>query len=220
MMTSTRRYAFSTYGMKDMPSKFELWETFGEDGSSESIELCEEGKFVNLNPQFKAPVLLKVFETEDVDEASQMRNDYMGWGKYYPMTDDLTERDTMEVFQTPPTYEDWIGQVAADDMDFSEIRSFLRDQNLISENQIVVGIQIGVDSVSPTEPLIFALVVEANNEDEVRALIEDSSHPIPVRKIWVNISTVEFISFFLRLRINMSPRNLNILGRTVDVLWN
>lgn len=199
-----------------MPSKFELWETFGDDGSSESIELCEEGKFVNLNPQFKAPVLLKVFETEDADEASQMRNDYMGWIKYYPMTDDHTERDTTEVFQTPPTYEDWIGQVAADDMDFSDIRSFLKNRSLISENQIVVGIQIGADSVSPIEPLIFVLVVEANSEDEARALIEDSRQPIPVRKIWVNVSTVE--SFFLRLRVHISPRNLNILGRTVDVL--
>ncbi|ADC45365.1 MULTISPECIES: hypothetical protein [Cupriavidus] len=71
-----------------MMQKFELWEFFNEKGNSYSVELCEEGKFVNLDPpEWKKPRLLKVFEARDIDEATQMRNDYMGWGKHYPTKD-------------------------------------------------------------------------------------------------------------------------------------
>lgn len=68
--------------------KFELWEFFNEEGNSYSVELCEAGKSVNLDPpEWKKPRLLKVFEARDIDEATQMRNDFIGWGKHHPTKD-------------------------------------------------------------------------------------------------------------------------------------
>ena len=66
-----------------MLKKFEFWEVFDEDGETFSLCLCEEGKFTNLFPKNKTPVLLTIFEARDADEATKMRDDYMQRGRSY-----------------------------------------------------------------------------------------------------------------------------------------
>ena len=70
------------------PKTYNLWEAITPSGASE-ISLLEPWQFEEQAHLFSGrPELLATFEAETYEEAAQMRNDFLGWGKYIPMDDE------------------------------------------------------------------------------------------------------------------------------------
>lgn len=69
---------------------YELWEARDELGAEYS--LLEAGTFHEHAADFQGtPHLLTTFEADSYIEAAQKRNDFLGWGKYHPMREDIEE---------------------------------------------------------------------------------------------------------------------------------
>lgn len=66
---------------------YELWKAIDAVGAAE-FSLLEAGQFSAHASMFEGePILLITFEADSYEEAAQMRNDFLGWGKYHPMED-------------------------------------------------------------------------------------------------------------------------------------
>ena len=104
---------------------------------------------------------------------------------------------------------DWEGTAAADDA-HKNLSDYLRDKNLIRENEFLVAVSL-FNSDGFTS--IHAFVFEGKEFEEVQEGLSAVTDPIPVRKVEVKLKTPELLEFFQRLHVVLTGHGLQLEGR-------
>lgn len=122
----------------------------------------------------------------------------------------------MSTFTASVQYNDNLGTAAADRADQDDLDDYLKDKGLINEDEFVLSTSLWVGEnhggklghVSVTAYLFKA--VGYQNVDEALRSIDG---PIPVRTVSLEVTLEEFVAFFKRFEVFLSPKGLDVTGR-------
>ncbi|NSX04797.1 hypothetical protein [Cupriavidus gilardii] len=120
----------------------------------------------------------------------------------------------MAYFSAGVQYDDWRGQVAADDADLAGIRDYVRESGLIKDGDTVVGVTFyagGENFIS-----ISALVVRGHRADEFEEALQHPERKLPLESVDLDLSISEFFKHFKRFNIALAPNGLELIGREYD----
>ncbi len=118
-------------------------------------------------------------------------------------------------FNAAAQYDDWRGECATDNADGKGIRDFMLEKGLIAKEETVVGLQFYAGTTKFVS--INALVIDATDFDSAAQALATTPDPLPVRRIHVELSILEFVDMFKRFSIALSPRGLDLVGRELNV---
>lgn len=122
----------------------------------------------------------------------------------------------MSTFAASVQYNDKLGTAAADRADRDDLDDYLKNKGLINDDEFVLSTSLWVGEnhggklghVSVTAYL-FKAVGYANVSEALRAI----SGPIPVRTVSLDVTLEEFVAFFKRFEVFLSPEGLDVTGR-------
>lgn len=121
-----------------------------------------------------------------------------------------------EIFKASVQYNDWTGTSAADDADSQSWGDYLKDQELMTDEEIVVGIRAWFGENHPNNSIRNARVsfylVPLNN------WADHSSGPkVSVREVQMDISPTEFIKRFKRLEVALAWKSSELSGKELVI---
>ena len=125
----------------------------------------------------------------------------------------MTKLSLLPEVNTCAKYDDWKGNVAADDIDDCNRRlhHYLRTKKVIGEDDFIVSVSCSYTDVHGcTENLTVSVTVRTvklGNHENVKQAI-DSDVEVPVQDIHVDIPLEEFFTCFKRFNITFSPKGL------------
>ena len=108
-------------------------------------------------------------------------------------------------FKAGVTYDDWTGTAAADNADQQDLRSLLRSEGLLANDELIVGIKawIGQNHSGKAQPAsIEVLVVPATTMGEYQARLRQD--PVKVKRISKDMPVEKFVGLFKRFAIVLS----------------
>ena len=123
----------------------------------------------------------------------------------------------MERFTASVQYGDWKGTAAADNADQNDLTDFLRSKNLMQSNEFLVGVRafIGENHGGKVkDPHIEVLI--ATNYDTVKTYIDATPDPVPLKRVKLQLTLVEFFGLFKRFEIAIARSGLDLPGREYE----
>lgn len=123
-----------------------------------------------------------------------------------------------EKFRANVQYDDWLGSSAADDADEGTLWQFLKDRQLLGQDETVYGMQISCWGPSDQNIKLTVRFLARNSSDE--ATFQD---PITLRVIPTELSPTEFFLLFKRFSVTLSrsygTSRMGILeGRSINAV--
>lgn len=122
----------------------------------------------------------------------------------------------MNRFRASVQYQDYVGTAAADHADNGDLIDFLKKNGLMNNDEFIIAASLFVGTSHGTEPgatFVKAYLFDKGDYDTVKAALDASADPIPVRVVDVAVPLEEFLSFFKRLSVVLTPKGLDIEGR-------
>jgi hypothetical protein len=119
----------------------------------------------------------------------------------------------LEFFKASTQYGDWEGTAKADDQPKS-LHTYLEEKGLIGKDEFLLAATIYIGEHSFDSPYIKAFVFEKGSEyGSVKAQIESTKDPIPVRQVDVSLTAEEFFELFKRFDVMLTWHGLELEGR-------
>ena len=129
----------------------------------------------------------------------------------------------MDTFQASAQYNDWKGDVAADNADKQGIEILMRERGLLSDNEFLVGVDLWLGEMHGSKlerPSVYAYVIDADKYENAEKTLKETSGPLRVKKVDLDLSMEEFLLLFKRFSLAISWRGLDLMGRELDVIEN
>jgi hypothetical protein len=119
-----------------------------------------------------------------------------------------------EGFEASAQYNDWKGTVAADDSDHETIKGYLRQHELMSDDEFLLSVSFysGEGSTSIRVFLYKGGPSIKNVGNEIAAI----KYPVPVREVRLDRTTDEFLKLFKRFNVTFQRDGINIKGRDFE----
>lgn len=117
----------------------------------------------------------------------------------------------METFKASVQYGDLKGSVAADRGDNNDPYTWLKNNDLIGDDELVVGIRMraGENHGVHKDPVsVRFLVAELNDHENLPQKIQAVGNPLQVREIRVDMDIAEFLGIFKRFEVTLSSSSL------------
>ena len=108
-------------------------------------------------------------------------------------------------------YDDLKGTVAADRADRGGPQRWLRDKNLINDDEYVVGISMfaGENHGVHRDPIsVDFLVSELKGYDNIPETIQSVGEPIEVKRVQVDMNLIDFFGLFKRFAVTLSTSGM------------
>ena len=122
-----------------------------------------------------------------------------------------------EIFNASAQYNDWQGNAAADDLGNRAIRDLLRERNLLTDGEFLVGIDIWMNELHAGLVVVQAYLIEANDYEEAQAVLDDGASILNAKKVSIEDLTVEqFFGLFKRFNVALSWQNTGLIGREIN----
>lgn len=123
----------------------------------------------------------------------------------------------MESFKASTQYGDWQGTAAADDIDAHKksVERHLKEKGLIKPHEFLVATSFytGEDDFVSIKALIFE---NGDNFESVKAAINATRGPLPVRRVRIELTAKEFLAMFKRFHVMLMWHTLELDGREYD----
>jgi len=118
-------------------------------------------------------------------------------------------------FTASTQYNDWEGTAAADDADSKDLQDYLRDQELMQEDEFLVSAALRV-----LENSIFVHAYVYSESGSSTSLKEKFAalEAIPVREIDLEISAEQFIKFFKRFVVSLTWKTLDVKNKEFRIV--
>ena len=117
-----------------------------------------------------------------------------------------------DTFKASVQYNDLKGSSAADRADISDASDWLNAKGLIEDNEILVGYEIYVSSLSsgPTSDVTISTTFLLANTEGMDSFAEHvrSGSAIKLRKVNQDLSPTDFFSLFKRFSVTLSSNGL------------
>ena len=113
----------------------------------------------------------------------------------------------METFKASVQYNDMRGSAAADGADKENATKWLKDNNLISDDEIVAGIKMwaGENHGKHDDPVyVTFFVTDLKGQPDLSSLLAAGGDVIEARSVSVDINLIDFFGLFKRLEITLS----------------
>lgn len=113
----------------------------------------------------------------------------------------------METFTASVQYNDVKGSAAADWADQENARKWLKDNNLINDDEFVVGVSMwaGENHGKHDDPVFVKFfVTDLQGHPDLPSFLAASGDLIEARKIRVDMNLVDFFGLFKRLELTLS----------------
>ena len=108
-------------------------------------------------------------------------------------------------------YDDLKGTVAADRVDRGGPQRWLRDKNLINDDEYVVGISMfaGENHGVHRDPIsVDFLVSELKGYDNIPEMIQSVGEPVEVKRVQVDMNLIDFFGLFKRFAVTLSTSGM------------
>lgn len=121
-----------------------------------------------------------------------------------------------EQFKARVQYGDWDGTAQADNADHADLAVELRKRGLLHDEEFLIGVEIWIGenhggTVKPAS--VRALAAELRNYDSVKAWMNATPDPLPVRCFELYMDVEELFGFYKRISIAIARRGLGLNGR-------
>lgn len=116
-----------------------------------------------------------------------------------------------DTFRASVQYGDFKGSAAADRADKADADDWLTKKGLKKDNEFLLGIELfaGESHGVHKDPVrVHFLLVTPPDYDSVKVMIDATPGPIPIRRVDVWMSLVEFFGLFKRFSIKLSPHGM------------
>ncbi len=113
----------------------------------------------------------------------------------------------MNTFKASVQYNDMKGSTAADRADKENAAKWLKDNDLISDEEFVVGVKMWAEENHGThdDPIyVTFFVTDLNGHPDIPSLLAASGDVIEARRVRVDMNLVDFFGLFKRLEITLS----------------
>ena len=110
-------------------------------------------------------------------------------------------------FTASVQYGDFKGTAAADRADHGDANEWLEKKGLKQTGEFLLGFTLYAgENPGKHEDPIYAefLLALPGDHDTVKAMIETSAGPVPVRKVTTQMTLVEFFGLFKRFSVHLS----------------
>lgn len=114
-------------------------------------------------------------------------------------------------FHASVQYGDFDGTSAADRADRSDADDWLLSKGLKTKDEFLLGIELfaGESHGVHKDPVyVHFLLTTAGDYDTVKAMVDSTPSPIPVRRVDIQMPLLEFFGLFKRFSITLSPRGM------------
>ena len=114
-------------------------------------------------------------------------------------------------FSASVQYNDLKGTVAADKADGQKLSKWLKDRDLINDDEFVLGISMSVGENHGThqDPVdVDFYVRKLSGAQTVPEVLEESGGSIELRHINVDMNISDFLALFKRLEITLSSKGM------------
>lgn len=122
----------------------------------------------------------------------------------------------MNKFKASVQYGDWQGTAAADNADRVSLWKYLEDHHLIQTGEFLIATSMWVGENHGKLGSVFVrayVYTKGNDFDTVKAALDATSGPIPVREIDLELTIEEFIILFKRFDLMLTRSGLDLTGR-------
>jgi hypothetical protein len=116
-----------------------------------------------------------------------------------------------EGFEAWVQYNDWKGTVAADNGVHETIRGYLRQHELMSNDEFLLSGSIY--SIEGSTSIRVFLYRGGPNVKGVDKEIAATKYPVPVREVQLDITIDEFMKLFKIFSVTFQPDGINIKGK-------
>lgn len=113
-----------------------------------------------------------------------------------------------ESFDASVQYNDFKGSSASDRADRGDADDWLNKKGLKNEGEFLLGIELfsGESHGVHKDPVyVHFLLATSGNYDTVKAMVDSTLGPVPVRRVDVQMPLLEFFGLFKRFSITLSP---------------
>lgn len=114
-------------------------------------------------------------------------------------------------FSASVQYNDLKGTVAADKADRGKFTKWLKEKNLLNDDEFVLGVSmsVGENHGSHQDPVyVDFYVTKLNGTQTVPELLEESGGSIELRNINVDMNISDFFALFKRFEITLSTKGM------------
>lgn len=119
-----------------------------------------------------------------------------------------------ESFDASVHYDDWKGTAAADNSDHLRITEYLRNQNLMSDDEFLLSISFGVIQ---GHNHIRAFIYQGGPDIQgVNELIAAMTDPVPVREVRLDMTSDEFLNLFKMFQVKLQYKELDLEGKELE----
>lgn len=122
----------------------------------------------------------------------------------------------MAEFKASVQYGDWEGTAAADGADNKTLEQYLSQQNLIHDGEFLIATHlfVGENHHGKIEHVFIEVYLyEGERFEEARNSLANTTGPIPVRVVRLDLSLEEYIGLFKRFAVTLTWRDLGLEGR-------
>jgi hypothetical protein len=122
----------------------------------------------------------------------------------------------METFRASVQYNDLKGSVAADRADQSDAHDWLKKNDYISEDEILVGIKMwaGENHGTHQDPVsVHFLVTALDGFQNIPEKFAASEEPIQLKNVRVDMAIADFLALFKRFELTLSSSEI-LEGKT------
>lgn len=122
----------------------------------------------------------------------------------------------MGTLKASTQYGDWEGSASADDADKIDLRAWLMERKHVQDGEYILGatVYFGENHGGKVRgPHVQVTTMATGDYDTVKAALEATPDPLPVREFDVEISTEELIGLFKRLEVVLVRKGLGLQGR-------
>jgi len=121
----------------------------------------------------------------------------------------------MESFKASVQYGDWHGTAAADDAHANSLRIYLTEKGLVKPNEFLVAASLytGEHDFASITAFVYK---NADDFESVKAAIDATDGPLPVRRINIKLTPKEFLALFKRFNVMLTWHGLELDGREYD----
>ena len=122
------------------------------------------------------------------------------------------------IFKASVQYGDLKGSASVDNADKTDAFQFLKARGDVTDDEFVVGISlwVGENHGKHEDPVsVTFYVAELNGHDNVPEKLEQSSEPIPLKEIRIEMDIFDFFALFKRFAVTVSNGGL-LEGREIS----
>jgi hypothetical protein len=121
----------------------------------------------------------------------------------------------MESFKASTQYGDWQGTASADAVHTNTLHEYLEKNGLIKPNEFLVAASLytGEHDFASITAFVYK---NADDFESVKAAIDATDGPLPVRRISIKLTAKEFLDLFKRFHVMLTWHGLELDGREYD----